>query len=57
MKCTKCGSSILVPMEHPFQHKGVKCIVCGKEVWYDQIDMHDFDSRHATVEIPEEIAR
>lgn len=25
-------------MEYPLDSKGLKCIICGKDMWYDLID-------------------
>jgi len=36
--CIKCNSSSIIPMEYPLDSKGLKCIICGKDMWYDLID-------------------
>lgn len=46
MPCRKCGSKSLIRMEFPLENKGLKCIICGADMWYDMIDMSSFLYRH-----------
>ena len=57
MVCIKCGSKVLIPVEHPHQNKGMKCMICGKEMWYDQVDMYDYLTRHESMEVDGELIK
>ena len=45
--CIKCNSPSIVPMEYPLDTKGLKCIMCGKDMWYGRCvnGIPDFEAK------------
>ena len=45
LKCSKCSSTILMPMHHPLEGMGFSCWTCGKELWIQQSNMSSVPTR------------
>jgi len=52
IKCIKCNSYSIIPMEYPLDSKGLKCMICGKDIWYDLIDKETLYYENKSIEFP-----
>lgn len=39
-------------MEYPLDSKGLKCMICGKDIWYDLIDKETLYYENKSIEFP-----
>ena len=37
--CPKCSSPNMTKMPYPLEDKGYRCMICGKDVWIQLVDM------------------
>ena len=57
INCVKCHSPSIVPMEYPLDTKGLKCIMCGKDMWYDMIDKEGMFINYESIGLPKPIRK
>ena len=48
IQCPKCASFNITRMPYPLEDKGFRCMICGKDIWLQLIDMSNVARRYTS---------